>query len=111
LPLGSFEPLAVQAQTTQNQKVEPESLFQTGVEQFNKGRLREALATFQEVLTQSREQGDKLGEAEALSGIGEVYLYGSHPRTEALNVLQEALAIYQTLDAQGNYAQALSYHQ
>jgi len=98
LPLGGFEPLAAQAQTTQNQKVEPDNLFQTGVDQFNKGQLREALATFQQVLALSRERGDKQGEAEALSGIGEVYLYGLHPRTEALNVLQEALAIYQKLE-------------
>jgi tetratricopeptide (TPR) repeat protein len=98
LALGGFELLAVQTQTTQDQKVGADSSFQTGVEQFNRGQLPEALATFGQVLAKSREQGDKLGEAEALSGIGEVYIYGLHPRTEALNVLQEALAIYQKLE-------------
>lgn len=97
LPLDGFKPLAAQALSEQDQKVEPDSLFQTGVEQFNTSQLRQALATFQQLLALSRERGDKLGEAEALSGIGEVYIYGLHPRTEALKVLQQALAIYQTL--------------
>jgi tetratricopeptide (TPR) repeat protein len=94
---GQLASLIQLAQTSQDREIQGERLFQTGVEQFYKGQLREALATFQQVRTLSREQGDKLGEAKALSGIGEVYIYGLHPRSEALNVLQEALAIYQKL--------------
>lgn len=94
-PLGRFEPLVVQAQTTEDRKAEADRLFQTGVEQFNKGQLREALATFQQMRALSRDSGDQLGEAEAKSGIGEVYLFSLKPTTEAIAVLQEALAIYQ----------------
>lgn len=98
LPLSNFEPLAAQAQTTQDRTVQTDSLLQTGIEQFSRGQLPEALATFEQVLALSRERGDQLGEAEALSGIGEVYIFGLYPITEALNVLQEALAIYRTLE-------------
>jgi tetratricopeptide (TPR) repeat protein len=94
-PLGRFEPLVVRAQTTEDRKAEGDRLFQTGIEQFNKGQLPEALATYQQMLAKSRERGDKLGEAEAKSGIGEVYLFSLKPTTEAIAVLQEAMAIYQ----------------
>ena len=45
------------------QMTQRDRLFQTGVEQFHKGQLREALATFQQVRALSQERGDKLGEA------------------------------------------------
>src|SRR5919199_1326284 len=83
-------------QTSQDTEVQADRLFQTGVEQFHKGQLQEALVTYQQVLQMRREQGDKLGEAATLIGIAETYTWlGRY--TESLKTAQQALAIYQKL--------------
>ncbi|HEY9650534.1 MAG TPA: tetratricopeptide repeat protein [Coleofasciculaceae cyanobacterium] len=73
LPLVGIELLAAQAQTTQDQKVEPDTLFQTGIEQVRKGEWRQALETYQRALLLTQKAGNSTGEAEALHHIASVY--------------------------------------
>jgi tetratricopeptide (TPR) repeat protein len=97
LPLTlKFEPLIVQAQTTQDRATEVQQLLQKGSQQYRQAQLKEALATFQQALGIYQQIGDKAGEAEALNHIGEVYNQLSQ-NNEALKVLQQALAIRQEL--------------
>jgi len=83
-------------------------LFQTGVEQFYKGQLQEALATLEQVRALSRERGDKVGEAATLIGIAETYTWLARS-SETLKAAQQALAIYQELGERSGKAEAL-YH-
>jgi CHAT domain-containing protein/Tfp pilus assembly protein PilF len=92
-PTLSLLPLVAQAQTTQDRKAEGDRLFQTGIEQFHKGQLKQALETYQQVLGIRRELGNSLQEAETLNQLGEVY-NGLSQYAQAQEVLQQALAIF-----------------
>jgi len=95
LPVASqHSPVGVETQ--KDQATEVEKLFQKGIEQFQGGQLREALATYQQVLAIHKELNDLAGEAEVLTRLGEVYPELSQ-NTQALKVLQQALTIYQEL--------------
>jgi tetratricopeptide (TPR) repeat protein len=92
-PTLSLLPLVAQAQTTQDRKAEGDRLFQTGIEQFRKCQLKQALETYQQVLGIRRELGNSLQEAETLNQLGEVY-NGLSQYSQAQDVLQQALAIF-----------------
>src|SRR4028119_514028 len=78
LPLTlKFEPLVVQAQTTQDREAEAlweefttTRLNQKGFQLFNRGQFREALEKFQEALVIFREIGERQGEGVILNNIG-----------------------------------------
>lgn len=84
--------LPAAAQTTQDRKSEVDRLELLGIQQYQKGQLRESLATFQQVLGIRREIKDRAVEGTTLSNIGLVYdSLGQYPK--ALEFFQQALAI------------------
>ncbi|MBD1839986.1 tetratricopeptide repeat protein [Coleofasciculus sp. FACHB-501] len=93
LPLTSnFEPLVVQAQTTQDRTAEAKRLNAEGLQQLDRGQFREGLEKFQQALAINREIGDRKGEGVILNNIGRVYdSLGQYPK--ALEFYQQALAI------------------
>ncbi|MBD1892553.1 tetratricopeptide repeat protein [Coleofasciculus sp. FACHB-SPT9] len=93
LPLTSnFEPLVVQAQTTQDRTAEAKRLNQEGLQQLDRGQFREGLEKFQQALAINQEIGDRKGEGVILNNIGRVYdSLGQYPK--ALEFYQQALAI------------------
>ena len=61
LPLTlKFEPLVVQAQTTQDRATEARQLLQKGSQQYRQALLKEALETFQQALALRRAVGDRI---------------------------------------------------
>ena len=128
LPLTlKFEPLVVQAQTTQNRNTEAMRLYEEGRQQLNRGQFREALETFQQALVIVRAIGVRQGEWLILSNIGAVYnALGQYPK--ALEFYQQALAIVREIGDQtgqriplngigevydnlGRYLKALEFYQ
>ncbi|MBD2128996.1 tetratricopeptide repeat protein [Microcoleus sp. ZQ-A2] len=93
LPLTlKFEPLAAQAQTTQDRKAEAQRLNQEGLQLVNKGQFREALEQFQKALVIVKEIGERLSEGQILDNIGDVYRnLEQYPK--ALEFYQQALVI------------------
>jgi tetratricopeptide (TPR) repeat protein len=128
LPLTlKFEPLVVQAQTTQDRNAEALRLNREGLQQLNRGQFREALEKFQQGLVIIREIRDRKSEGTLLTNIGTVYL-NQGQYAKALEFYQQALAIHQqignkavegtTLSSigtvylnQGQYAKALEFYQ
>ncbi len=102
LPLTlKFEPLVVQAQTTQDRKAELVRLNKEGLQQLNTGQVREALEKFQKALVLVRDIGDRQGEGLILNNIGLAYdKLGQYPK--ALEFYQPALVI---LKESGNEAE------
>jgi tetratricopeptide (TPR) repeat protein len=87
-----FEPLVVQAQTTQDRKVEALRLNEEGVQLLNKSQFRESLAKYQQALVIFKEIGERRDEGTVLNNIGLVYSnLGQYPK--ALEYYQKALAI------------------
>jgi CHAT domain-containing protein/tetratricopeptide (TPR) repeat protein len=128
LPLSlKFEPLVVQAQTTQDRKAEATRLHRQGLQLVNRGQFREALEKFQQALAIFREVGDREEEGTILDDIAYVYhILGQY--AEALKFRQQALAIHRKLgdrageaatlsgigtvyDILGQYQKALEYYQ
>ncbi|MBD1890280.1 tetratricopeptide repeat protein [Coleofasciculus sp. FACHB-SPT9] len=128
LPLTlKFEPLVVQAQTTQDRKAEALRLYQEGVRQFNKSQFLEALETFRQVLTIVRANERLSLEGATLNYMGLVYKFlGQYDK--ALDFYQQALAIHQQVGNEmaqgitlgnigfvyqslGEYAKALEFFQ
>ncbi|MBD1879937.1 tetratricopeptide repeat protein [Coleofasciculus sp. FACHB-T130] len=105
LPLTlKFEPLAVQAQTTQDRKAEALQLNKEGVQLLNRGQIREALQKFQAALVISREIGDRRREGSTLGNIGKSY-FELKQYSQALDAFQQALAISRELsDRRGEAA-------
>jgi tetratricopeptide (TPR) repeat protein len=97
LPLTlKFEPLIVQARTTQDRKAEATRLHQEGLQLLNRGQFQEALEKFQEALVIVREIGDKAGEGRTLNNIGDVY-HDLEQYPKALEFYQQALAFHPPL--------------
>ncbi|MBW4543643.1 MAG: tetratricopeptide repeat protein [Symplocastrum torsivum CPER-KK1] len=95
LQTGYFEILSAQAQTLQDRE-EGDRLLQTGVEQFNKGHLQEALAIFQQALVIYREIGNRHEEGKTLYDIGKTYrALEQYP--QALEHYQQSLVIAREL--------------
>lgn len=87
-----FEPLVVQAQTTQDRQADALQLNQEGVQLFNSSQFQEALGNFQKTLVIFREIGERQREGIILNNIGEVYRnLGQYQ--QALDYDQQALAI------------------
>jgi tetratricopeptide (TPR) repeat protein len=80
------------AQVTTDRRTEALKLYQLGTQQYRKGQLKEALATFQQVLTITREIQDRAVEGATLNNIGFVYeRFGQYPK--ALEYYQQSLEI------------------
>jgi hypothetical protein len=88
LPVGDLGRLSAEAQTLQHRDeesdraqytAEVEQLLQQGFEQLYRSQLQEALASFQQVLAQSRETGNRSKEATALVGMAQTYIWLSQP--------------------------------
>ncbi|MEP0751460.1 tetratricopeptide repeat protein [Trichocoleus sp. Lan] len=94
LPLTSnFEPLVVQAQTTQDRNAKAKRLNEEGLQQLDRGQFREGLEKFQQALAIDREIGDRKGEGVSLNNIGLAYNnLDRYPK--ALEFYQQALAIF-----------------
>ncbi|MEP0858063.1 tetratricopeptide repeat protein [Trichocoleus sp. DQ-U1] len=94
LPLTSnFEPLVVQAQTTQDRNAKAKRLNEEGLQQLDRGQFREGLEKFQQALAINREIGDRKGEGVSLNNIGLAYNnLDRYPK--ALEFYQQALAIF-----------------
>lgn len=106
---------AAQAQTTDptslesilSGKLKAASLYQQGVQQLEKGLLKEALQTFQQLLDISKSIGDRKGVADSLDYIGWVYDdLGQY--TEALESYQQALTIYKELGDRNSQGKTLN---
>jgi CHAT domain-containing protein/Flp pilus assembly protein TadD len=118
---------SVQAQTTQDRTNDAEQLYQRGIQQYGQSQFREALETFQQVLTLVRQVGNKAVEGSTLYNIGEVYRnLGAYPK--ALESYAQALAITRKLgdktgesktlnnigvvyDNLGQYSKAIGFYQ
>jgi len=96
LPLTlKFEPLAAQAQTTQDRNAEAMRLYEEGLQLLDRSQFREALEKFQKALVIVREIGDRQGEGDTLNNIGRVHRnLGQYAK--ALEFYQQALAIIAT---------------
>ncbi|MBD1881766.1 tetratricopeptide repeat protein [Coleofasciculus sp. FACHB-T130] len=94
LPLTSnFEPLVVQAQTTQDRNAKAKRLNEEGLQQLDRGQFQEGLEKFQQALAINREIGDRKGEGVSLNNIGLAYNnLDRYPK--ALEFYQQALAIF-----------------
>lgn len=78
---------------------ETNDLFAHGIQQFQQGRLQDALQSFWRVLATRRQLRDRLGEAEVLVGLADSYnRLGKY--TEAQELIEQALAIVRTTDSQ-----------
>jgi CHAT domain-containing protein/Tfp pilus assembly protein PilF len=115
------------AQVATDRRTEALKLYQLGTQQYGKGQLNEALATFQKVLTITREIKERQGEGLTLTNIGTVYVsLGQYPK--ALEYYQQGLAISQEVgdragegttlnniggvyERLGQYPKALKYYQ
>ncbi|NER20743.1 MAG: tetratricopeptide repeat protein [Symploca sp. SIO1C2] len=101
LPTVSSIPTAqilAQAQATQDRADEAQRLYQTGVEQLNRGQFGEALETFKQVLVIFQEIGNRVEEGNTLNNLGAVYSkLGKYQ--QALNYFQQSLAISQKIGA------------
>jgi len=75
-------------------KSKAEQLYQAATEQLNKGQLRAALKTFEQVLASLREMSAPQAEAATLNQIGLVYNNLGESQ-KALNYYQQALTIFQ----------------
>ncbi|MFH7029765.1 MAG: CHAT domain-containing protein [Heteroscytonema crispum UTEX LB 1556] len=76
----------------QTQSKEPLNLQKQGLQQFNQGKFKEALATFEQVLDIFRKNGQRQDEAATLKNIGQVYdKLGDYAK--AMDYYQQALAI------------------
>lgn len=108
-------------------KSQAEQLYQAATEQLNKGQLRAALKTFEQVLTTLREIREPQAEAATLNQIGLVY-NNLGDSQKALNYYQQALTIFQQQQARkeqgtiltniaavyrnlGQYQKALEFYQ
>lgn len=128
LPLTlKFEPLVVQAQTTQDREAEAMRLYREGVRQFNKSLFLEALETFQQVLTIERANEMLPLKGATLNYMGLVYKFlGQYDK--ALDFYQQAIATHQQIgnkmaqgvtlgnigfvyQSLGEYAKALEFFQ
>ncbi|MEM9927195.1 MAG: tetratricopeptide repeat protein, partial [Cyanobacteria bacterium P01_D01_bin.50] len=74
----------------QNSTAEADKLFEEGVKLYRQGEYFKALEVYQRVLKLRRSHNDKVGIAQALNKLGEVY-YWMSKGDKALEVLQEAL--------------------
>lgn len=107
----SFAPPSTQtavAQTVGGENTELEQLYQTGVQQYRQGQLRQALATLQKVLERSQAPNAdatwQQKQGEVLNQIGLVYeALGEYPR--AIEAYEKVLSMQRTLgDRQGEGA-------
>jgi tetratricopeptide (TPR) repeat protein len=73
------------------QPSEADHLFQQGRQQFYQGELETILPTFQQVIDLRRQAGDRLGEAEALNVVAEIYNRLGNSR-EAQELTEQSLA-------------------
>ncbi|NJS09450.1 MAG: tetratricopeptide repeat protein [Microcoleus sp. CSU_2_2] len=96
-PVLFFCPQITLAQTPtvlDTKKSQAEQLYQSATEQLNKGQLRAALKTFEQVLATLRQINEPQAEAATLSQIGSIY-YNLGAFQKALNYYQQALKIFQ----------------
>ncbi|MEE3718851.1 tetratricopeptide repeat protein [Tumidithrix elongata RA019] len=92
LPLWVVPPEHAWGQTIQDRTTEADNLNQLGIQQYGKGQLKEALATFQQVLVIRKQMKDRAGEGTALNNIGAVYnSLGQY--SQALEYYQQSLVI------------------
>ena len=61
------------AQTQNTSKTEADRLFQQGLQQLQRGQIREAIDLFQQSLPIYQEIGDRRGEAQSLGNLGMTY--------------------------------------
>jgi CHAT domain-containing protein/predicted DNA-binding protein YlxM (UPF0122 family) len=108
-------------------KSQAEQLYQSATEQLNKGQLRAALKTFEQVLATLKQINDPQAEAATLNQIGVVY-NNLGDSQKSLNYYQQALTIFQQQQARkeqgttitniaavyrnlGQYQKALEFYQ
>jgi len=112
LPLPGTTPgtsiAQAQAQTNQDRKAEAARLFQQGLQQYRQALYREALQTYQQALVIRRELGDRVGEAQTLNNIGEVY-NGLDEYSKALEILQQALGIRKEVSDKAGIGETLNH--
>ena len=113
--------------TPEQKKAEADRLFNQGVEEYYRSQYRQALQSWQQALTISREIGDRQGEGNALGNLGNAY-YSLGQYQQASDYYQQALTIAREIgDRQGEgtalgnlglaclslgqYQQAIDYHQ
>ena len=130
LPIDGFEPLAAQAQTTQDRKTEGDRLFQQAYQQFQQKQYEAAIESLQQALTIYRAisdlpNGDSLAsrqqEAEVLFRLGDTYKQVA-PSVEptnqsgwglvkdyskAIEFYQQALAVYRAIGERNKEAEVL----
>jgi CHAT domain-containing protein/predicted DNA-binding protein YlxM (UPF0122 family) len=129
-PVFFFCPQITLAQTPtvlDTKKSQAEQLYQSATEQLNKGQLRAALKTFEQVLATLRQINDPQAEAATLNQIGLVYNNLGDAK-KALNYYQQSLTIFQQQQARkeqgttltniaavyrnlGQYQKALEFYQ
>ncbi|MDF5728730.1 MAG: tetratricopeptide repeat protein [Rhizonema sp. PD38] len=98
LPLYIVEvlPPASGQTSTENPQTATDKLFEQGVQQYRHGQYIQALQTYQRVLEIRRQQNNKVGIAQTLNNIGEVYAV-LRESDKALEILQQALVIRREL--------------
>ncbi|NEP61258.1 MAG: tetratricopeptide repeat protein [Symploca sp. SIO2G7] len=106
IPL-TFAAALAQTQTSQEQETEAARLNEQAHQQLAKGKLREALTSFRQILVIQRAINDLPGEAEALNNVGEVYKELSQYQ-KALDSLQQALAIHRRINHRQGEGETLS---
>ncbi len=121
LPLDGFEPIAAQAQTTQDRKAEADRLFQQAYQQFKQKQYEAAIGSLQQALTIYRAISERKQEAEVLFRLGDTYKQVA-PSVEptnqsgwglvkdyskAIEFYQQALAAYRAIGERNKEAEVL----
>ena len=78
---------------TEHIRVKADTLYNKGIEQFNQGKFREALETFETVLGIFRQIGDRTGEATVINNIGQIY-HKLGENSKALEYYQKVLPLF-----------------
>ncbi|MBD1937578.1 tetratricopeptide repeat protein [Microcoleus sp. FACHB-68] len=108
LPISLGKPvIAVPVSTTQDRRNEAIRLNGIGLQQYNQGRFREALETFERALAFAKEIGDQALYGTTLYNIGSVYVsLGQY--SKALDFYNQALAIAKEVGDQALYGKSLN---
>ena len=91
-----------------SQAEEGDRKFQLAIEQFQLGNFSPAIRLYKQVLKIRQQSGDKSGEAETLSRLGEAYT-GLSRYEAALETLQAALSLHQALNNREGEGETLNH--
>jgi CHAT domain-containing protein/tetratricopeptide (TPR) repeat protein len=108
IPTKLISRSGAQTPVENSQAEEVDRLFQAGIEQFQQGEFFTAIKIYQQVLQIRTSSGDRRGEAETLTRLGQAYLSLSRYQT-ALENLETALSIHQAVNNRVGEGETLNH--